>query len=167
MTAVWYISDPEEGVKASWSHFQHDGAAEFKSSERSRLPPALSPMELAGGCTQVLNVCRIRQIDRHPAESDDDSSPETISDTENWLNWNGDLDNPNESKDDWEADNESEAALDNCFEDPECPEQRDVWGASNVPGLIWPTWRSKEKTETVLVTVNATETRRIRGNRNM
>jgi len=30
MTAVGYISDTEEIVKASWSLFQHDGAAAFK-----------------------------------------------------------------------------------------------------------------------------------------
>jgi len=33
MTTVGYISDTEESVKASWSHFQHDGAAAFKLSE--------------------------------------------------------------------------------------------------------------------------------------
>jgi hypothetical protein len=33
MTAAGYISDPEEIVKASWSLFQHDGAAAFKFSE--------------------------------------------------------------------------------------------------------------------------------------
>jgi len=33
MTAVGYISDTEEKVKASWSNFQHDGAAAFKLSE--------------------------------------------------------------------------------------------------------------------------------------
>jgi len=41
MTAVGYISDTEEIDKASWSLFQHDGAAAFKLSERSPLPPAL------------------------------------------------------------------------------------------------------------------------------
>jgi len=35
MTAVEYISDMEEIVKASWSLFQHDRAAAFKLSERS------------------------------------------------------------------------------------------------------------------------------------
>jgi hypothetical protein len=30
MTAVGYISDTEEIVKASWSNFHHDGAAAFK-----------------------------------------------------------------------------------------------------------------------------------------
>jgi len=51
MTAVGYISDPEEIVKASWSLFQHHGAAAFKLSERSPLPPALSAKDLPGGRT--------------------------------------------------------------------------------------------------------------------
>ena len=34
MTAVGYISDTDEIIKASWSLFQHDGAAAFKLSER-------------------------------------------------------------------------------------------------------------------------------------
>jgi len=42
MTTVGYILDTEESVKASWSIFQHDGAAAFELSERSPLPPALS-----------------------------------------------------------------------------------------------------------------------------
>jgi len=165
MTAVGYISDTEESIKPSWSLCQHDGAAAFKLSERSPLPPALSAKELAGGRPQVLNVRRIRRIDRHAVESDDDSAPTSISDTENWLNWNGDLDNPNESEDNCEADNESDVEQDNWVEDSECPEQQDVCAAPNVPGLIRPTGRSKKKTEKGLVTVNATKTRRIRGNR--
>jgi len=97
MTDVGYILDTEDCVKASWSIFQHDGAAAFKLSERSPLPPALSAKQLAGGQTEVWNVRRIWRIDRHPAEGHDDSAPETVADTENWLNWNSDLDNPNES----------------------------------------------------------------------
>jgi len=98
MTAVGYISDPEEIVKSSWSLFQHDGAAAFKLSKRSPLPPALSAKDLPGGRTQILNVRRIRRINCHPVESDEDSAPESISDTADWLNWNGDLDNPNDSE---------------------------------------------------------------------
>jgi len=49
MTTVGYISDTEEIVKASWSLFQHDGAAAFQLSERSPLPPALSAEDLCGG----------------------------------------------------------------------------------------------------------------------
>jgi hypothetical protein len=86
MTAVGYISDTEELVKASWSNFHHDGAAAFKLSEKSPVPPALSAKDLPGGRTEVLKVRRIKRIDRHPAESHEDRSPESISDTENRLN---------------------------------------------------------------------------------
>jgi len=98
MTAIGHISDTEEIVKASWPNVHHDSAAAFKLSEKSPVPPALSAKDIPGGQTQVLNVHRINQIDRHPAKSDEDSSPESISDTENWLNWNRDLDNPNDSE---------------------------------------------------------------------
>jgi hypothetical protein len=90
MTAVGYISDTEEIVNASWSKFHHDSAAACKLSEKSPVPPAWSAKDLPGGRTQVLNVRRIKRIDRHPAESDEDSSPDSISDIKNWLNWNGD-----------------------------------------------------------------------------
>jgi len=100
ITAVGCISDTEEIVKASWSLFQHDGAAAFKLSERSPLTPALSAKDLPGGKTQILNVRRIRRINRHQVESNDDSSPESISDTDDLLNWNGDLDNPSDSEED-------------------------------------------------------------------
>jgi len=49
MTAIGYISDTEEIVKASWSNFHHDGAAAFKLSEKSPVPPALSAKDLPGG----------------------------------------------------------------------------------------------------------------------
>ena len=117
MPAVGYISDTEEIVNESWSNFDHDGAAALKLSEKSPVPPALSAKNLPGEPTQVLNICRIKRIDSHPAESEEDSSPERISDTENWLNWIGDLDNPNDSEDDWEGDNDSDMELDNGSED--------------------------------------------------
>jgi hypothetical protein len=60
---------------------------------------------------------------RLPAESDDDSTTESISDTENWLAWIGDLDNPNLSEDDWEGDNESDLEEDTVIEDSETPAQ--------------------------------------------
>jgi len=113
MTAVGYISDSEEIIKASWSNFQHDGAAAFQLSQRSHLPPALSAKDLPGGQTPVLNVRRIRRIDRHPAESDEDSAPDSISDTGNRLDLNDDLDDPNESEDNCKADDESNSELGN------------------------------------------------------
>jgi len=163
MTAVGYISDTEEIVRASWSLFQHDGAAAFKLSERSPLPPALSAKDLPGGRTQILNVHRIRRINRHPVESDEDSAPESISDTEDWLNWNGDLDNPNDSEEDCAVADESDIEHNNGIEDPECQEQQDVSAAPNVPGLVQPTRKSKRQAEKVLVMVNTVETRRNKG----
>ena len=116
MTAVGYILDTEEIFTASWSLFQHDGAAEFKLPERSPLPPALSAKDLPGGQSQILNVRRIRRIDHHAVECDDDSAPESILDTDDWLNWNGDLDNPNDSEEDSTADDESDIEHNNCIE---------------------------------------------------
>jgi len=46
MTAVGYISDTEEIIKASCSVFQQNAAAAFKILERSPLPPALSEKDL-------------------------------------------------------------------------------------------------------------------------
>jgi len=163
MTAVGYISDTEEIVNASWSFYQHDGAAAFKLSERSPLPPPLSAKDLPGGRTQKLNVPRIRSINRLPVESEEDRAPGGISDTEDWPNWHRDLDNPNDSKDDCGVDVESDIEQDNSIKDLECPEQRDVSAAPTVPGLIWPTRKSKRQAEKLLMTVNAIETRRNKG----
>jgi len=143
MTAVGYISDTEEIIIVCWSLFQHDGAAAFKLSERSPLPPALSAKGLPGGRTQILNVLRIWRINCHPVETDEDSAPESISDTHDWLSWNHDFDNPNNSKDDCAADDESDIEQNNGIEDSECPEQQDVSAAPNVPRLVRPTRKSK------------------------
>jgi hypothetical protein len=56
MTAVGYILDTEESVKASWSFDQHDGAAAFILAERSPLTQPLSAKNRPGGQTQILNV---------------------------------------------------------------------------------------------------------------
>jgi len=85
MTAIGYISGTEEIVKAFWSISKHDGAAAFKSSESSPLPPALTAMALPGGWTHILNFGQINRIDHHPTESDEDSAPASIWDTENSL----------------------------------------------------------------------------------
>jgi hypothetical protein len=75
MTAVGYVSDTKEILKASWSLFQQDGATALKLSERSPLPPALPAKDLLRGQTQILNVRRIRRINCHPVQSDEDSTP--------------------------------------------------------------------------------------------
>jgi len=157
MTAVGYISDMQEIVKASWSLFPHDGAAAFKLSERSPLPPALSAKDLPAGWTQILNVRQIWRINCRPVERDEHCAAESISDTDDWLNWNGNLDNPNHSKEDSAADNESDIEHNNGIENPECPEQQDVSATRDVPRLVWPTRKSKRQAEKVLVTVNAVE----------
>ena len=120
----------------------------------------MSAKDLPGGRIQILNVRQIQRIKRHPVESDEDSAPDSISDPEDWLNWNGDLDNPNDSEDNCAADVEFDLEQDDIIQDPECPEQRDVSAVTNVPGLIQPTRKSKRQAETVLMMVNAIETRR-------
>jgi len=163
MAAIGYISDTEEIVKVSSSLFQHDGAAAFKLSERSPLPPALSAKDLPGGRTDIFNVHLIRRINRHPVKSDADRAPESISVTGNWLHWNADLDNPNDNEDDWAAEGESDIELSNAVEDPECPEQQDVSATPIVPRLVRPTWKQKTQAKKVFVIVNAIETRRNKG----
>jgi len=86
LTAVRYILDTEEIVKASWSPFQHDGAAAFKLCERSPLPPPLPGKDLPGGRTEILNVRRKQRINPDPVESDEDRAPESIADTDHWVN---------------------------------------------------------------------------------
>jgi hypothetical protein len=117
MTAVGCRSDPEDIVTASWSLFQHDGVAAFKLSERSPLPPAFSAKDLPGGRTHILNVRRIRRMDRHPMQSAEDCTPESISDTEDLLNWNGDLGNPKDCEEDSTMAVESEIQHNNGIED--------------------------------------------------
>jgi len=163
MTAVAYISDTKEIVKASWSLFEYDRAAAFKFSERSPLPPALSAKDLPGGQTQMLSVCQIWRINRHPVESDEDSAAENISDTENWLNWNGNLDNPNDSDDDCVADDESGIEHNNGIEHPECPGQHNVSAAPNAPRLVWPTRKLNRQAEKMFLMVNTIETERNKG----
>jgi len=163
MSAVGYISDTEELVKASWSLVHHDRPATFKLSAKSSVPPALSAKDLPGVQTQILNVRQIKRIDRHPVETDEDSSPEIISDTKTWLNWSMDLDNPNYSEDDWQADSESDMELDNGNGEQEPPELGNMSAAPNVPGLIRHILGSKKKVEKALLTVHIMETRRNNG----
>jgi hypothetical protein len=53
MTALGYISDPEEIVKASWSLFQPDGVGMFKLSETSPLQPVWSGKDFPREQTQI------------------------------------------------------------------------------------------------------------------
>jgi hypothetical protein len=160
MTDLGSILDTAGIVKASWSLFEHDGAAALKLSEISPLPPSLSAKDLPGGRTQLLNVCQIRRINHYVLERDEDSAPEIVSDNESWLNWNGVLDNPIESGDDCVVDNESDIEQNIGIEDAECPEQQDMSADPNIPVLDCPTWQSKRQAEKIFVTVNEIETMR-------
>jgi hypothetical protein len=51
ISAVGYIFDTEDDIKASSLLFHHDRAAAFMLSERSPLPPAVSAKDLPGGQT--------------------------------------------------------------------------------------------------------------------
>jgi len=75
------------------------------------------------------------------------------------------LDNPNNCKNNLEANNESDIELDNVDVDPETPELQDVSAAPLVPGLIRPTRRSMTCAEMVLMMVNTMETRRNKWNK--
>jgi hypothetical protein len=86
MTALAYISDTEEIVKAFWSNFQQDCVAECKLWERSPLPPTLSAENLAGEWTQAMNDHQMKRIHCHPVVSDVVSAPISLVPTNNWLN---------------------------------------------------------------------------------
>jgi len=167
MTTAGFISDTKVNVKAPWSLFQHDGAAAFKLTERSPLPAALPTQDLIGGRPQQFDVCRIRRINRHPVESNEHSPSESISDTKDWLNWNGDFDNLDATEDDCTADVESDIEQGNGIEVLECPVQRDGSAAPTVSGLIRPTWNAKKQAAMVFVTVIAIERRMNKGVKKM
>ena len=159
MTAVGYISDSEEIINASWSNLQHDAAAASKWSDRSPVPPALHAKNHAGEQTQVLNVHQVKRIDLSPVQCDEDSAPECISDTKNWLHCNGDLDDPNHSKNERDADNSFDIALHNAIRDSETPNQWDVSTEQYVAGLILSTQMSKDQAEQLPMKVGTMETR--------
>jgi len=75
-------------------------------------------------------------IDHPDTKSREDIAPQCISNTENWITWDGDLENPNVSEDNWEVDDESDLELDHNIEFEERKEQWDVSATWNVPWLI-------------------------------
>jgi hypothetical protein len=81
----------------------------------------MSAMDIPGGRTQILKVRQIRRINDHAVESDEDSAPQCISDTEVWRNRNGDLDNPNPAKMIARPTLNLKCSRDNSIEDPESP----------------------------------------------
>jgi hypothetical protein len=126
----------------------------------------VSATDLSGGETQKINVCLIHRINPHPVESDKESAQEIISAAKDWLNWNTDRDNPNDSKNDGAADVDADIEPDNGIQDADCLLQRDIGTAPNIPGLIRPIRKSKTEAEKVVVRVNAIETRRNKRGKN-
>jgi hypothetical protein len=59
MTFRVYILDLEEIFRAFWEHFPHQGAAGYKLSDTTPLPPAFSSKVIPGGQMQVLNMQQI------------------------------------------------------------------------------------------------------------
>jgi len=117
-------------------------------------------MVLPGGRTLIINVWHIQRINHDPIESDQDSAPETISDTADWLHLNENLYIVNDSDDDCAVDGEIDIGQDHSIENPECSEQQDGRAMPNVPGSIRPTLKSKRQAEKVLVKVNPIKVRR-------
>jgi hypothetical protein len=76
------------------------------------------------------------------------------------------LDNPNDSEDDWVADNESDMEVDTSSEISETLEVQKVSGPPNIPRLIRPIQHSMKKVQKALVRVNIMETRRNKGIKN-
>jgi len=70
-------------------------------------------------------------------------TPESISDTANWPSWNGDLDNPNDSKDNCAADDVSAIEQKNCIEHAQCPSGR-IW----VTQQAFPDWFGQHRSQT-------------------
>jgi hypothetical protein len=89
-----------------------------------------------------LNVRCIWRINGHLVKRDEDTAPESISDTEDWLICKGDLDNPNDSEEDCAADDDSDIEHNNWIEHLQCAEQQDLGDTPNVPGLVRPTRKS-------------------------
>jgi len=147
MTAVGYISDTKEIVKAPGSLFKHAGPAAFELSERSPLLPPWIVKDDGGGPTRVLNVHRTPRIDHYLVERDEDCGADTFSDTANRPHWSRDLDIPNDSEDNCKADVDSDFDLDNAIKNAESPELWDVSATLNVPGLNQPTPKSSRQAE--------------------
>jgi len=95
-------------------------------SQRSPLPPELFAIDHPGGRTQILYVCQIGTINRDQVKSSKASGPDTISDTEGRFNWDGYLDNSNDSEDDSMADVQSDLEDDNGIQNQECQSSR-MW----------------------------------------
>lgn len=79
---------------------------------------------------------QIQRINSYLFDSDEGSGPGIISETDNWRNCTGYLDNPNVSENDWDADDETDVERNNGIKDQHSPTHKDLRAATNVPELI-------------------------------
>jgi len=77
------------------------------------------------------------------------------------------LHNPNCSDADWEADNDSDKALDNSIKNGATLQLKEVSAALNVPGVIQQMQQSNTVAEQVLIMVNPWKMKRNKGNNTM
>lgn len=123
------------------------------------LPP-LSAKALRAERIQVFNVRPIKRIDRDPTVTDEDSAPESVLDTEYWLDRNGDFNILNRREHEWDVDNKSEIVLEHGIRHSETSDHWDVRATLNVAGFVWPIRRSTNKADNVLVAVGTMDARR-------
>jgi len=64
-----------------------------------------------------------------------------------WIDCSGDLHNPNDSEDNWKADNESNIDLANSIDDTVTLGQRNVIELPDIPKSIWPIRRLQKQAE--------------------
>lgn len=134
MTAIGYISDTEETEDMSSSSFHHDGSQAFITSGQRSLPPALSKDDLLDGENKVLYIKPVHRLNRN---IDEDSASEIDTDREDWLNWDGDIDEESEmagGEDSSDSGSDSEITLDRSFDE--------AAAAPIISGLIRPVRKS-------------------------
>lgn len=109
--------------------------------------------DLKGGQTQLLNLHRIKQTNCNAAKSQRNIAPDSISDTKNWLDWHGVLDNIHDSEKNWEVDKQYNIEPDNGITDSQNSLQRNVSGTQNIAGMVRPTRSATNKAEQLFITV--------------
>ena len=167
MTALGYISDTEECGERISTDLADDGEVAFRSYVECAPPKTLPLSSLINGKTKVLKLHRIRRVDRLSTQTDDESAPEDATEAEEWLNWNGDVEEAVEDQTTNDlADEESEDDLIMCVRTKE-PQVRSVIDAApNVLGVVRPTRKSRRLAElAVLPSSTSNKTHSHRGKR--
>jgi hypothetical protein len=91
-------------------------------TEKSPLPPISSQIDLPGGKAIMWNIHCIRKISWHPSKSLYNSAADSNSETEDWLNWTGDIDDSNNDDTNGQANNKDEMDLSDNYDTNDEPE---------------------------------------------